>query len=1002
MEAKTNDNNRIFCVDPNDMYGHVDGQPVTPDYTDMCIWCNLVVETVPRVKNQVGGVDKTGTYAIQSDMTYNGKNTYVSFFQGYDAQKYNYLTTDYTEIDFSTVKKRNMIEGLQVESIRVGFANFMCPTVTIKFVDIRGGGFFAREEATHNEYGQLGGLESNGDAPIDNVFGCFMTFPYPRFKLQIKGFYGNAVTYHLTCSKFTGNLNASNGNFELTATFIGYEYGVLGDIPFSYIVAAPYTRIGAKYWNEHVDSDAWKLSYTIQSEGGNVEMSEAPVKLIDFYNSIEAAINEFDGSGTDLNEIISDASSTVVMDSYLEHKSSLTDLQNSINRLKNELRRLAGDENVVEAVGDGTDMMVLFSKKGDSLKITDGIVKLRNEICDMVERHVYRYEGSEDSVDNYVVPNCDSDGSWGEWAMDKNMDFTQYIRFGGSDIANPNILVADASADGNEKRIEDDSSCVDSKIRMLGSDSKTTVTPVLAEKLFRALGSDRSGHGDKRKAWSITEKGGEYKAFAAVVDFGNATEKIAESLTNVEIEIKKFKEKESQYKPIGEMLGFSPYIANYFKVVMCHLETFVHMFWHTADAIYEKKKGNRRAPYKMGIRDLQIESDIPSAKYDWVPPFPAVYKKFQTEDEVDRLLLNGGNIQETSWVGDFRGETPWDEEEFVVQMTEALRLAMDRSGVNGKVRKVSSRGARNFNASYNPIDYLSEFPMYALDDKQSMAYYTAVRAMLLFGVMDTSEQDDEGHICEMAGALDAYNYISNCDSPQRVREFVGEGEGDTLPREIMDIVTCKDTGDGARYAYAFEFTETVGNRHPVLREIGDDYKYVYMRSHGNDTPIVPVENKDTLDSVLFSDRYEWSGGRFSVKETATDGYVFGDSCEGFLHDSNRDNERESYTNSSMFAIITDSNTVDSIIKSSETLKSQKRIGNYNGEDAVKVDDRYTLGLDNAEKYCGESEKAAYGKSYSDYGIDGTMLYGQVVSGTKYTSASETNEFINKFTKAVLT
>lgn len=36
----------------------------------------------------------------------------------------------------------------------------------------------------------------------------FFTFPYPKFKLLVKGFYGKPVTFQLTCSKFTGSFNS--------------------------------------------------------------------------------------------------------------------------------------------------------------------------------------------------------------------------------------------------------------------------------------------------------------------------------------------------------------------------------------------------------------------------------------------------------------------------------------------------------------------------------------------------------------------------------------------------------------------------------------------------------------------------------------------------------------------------------------------------------------------------------------------------------------------------
>lgn len=86
-----------------------------------------------------------------------------------------------------------------------------------------------------------------------------MTFPYPRYKLHVKGFYGKDVVYQLTCSKFNARFDSNTGNFNITCEFIGYEYGFLADLPFQYILAAPYTKVGREYWKKHVNSKEWQI-----------------------------------------------------------------------------------------------------------------------------------------------------------------------------------------------------------------------------------------------------------------------------------------------------------------------------------------------------------------------------------------------------------------------------------------------------------------------------------------------------------------------------------------------------------------------------------------------------------------------------------------------------------------------------------------------------------------------------------------------------------------------
>ena len=218
---------RILYVEPNDIYGEINGVPMTPDYSDYCISVNLIAEVVSRVK-QSGGESTSMLIATwierphsdENNETQNNEN-WISYLQGEDAKIYgggktNFLTTYYTDINYNDVVKKNIVEGLGIESIEVSFESFYTPTVVIKFVDVRGSSLFGREEVIHNP--------SEISEKQNSVFGAFFTIPYPKFKLQIKGFYGKGVTYQLTCSDFKASFNPNNGNFEAVATFIGYSY----------------------------------------------------------------------------------------------------------------------------------------------------------------------------------------------------------------------------------------------------------------------------------------------------------------------------------------------------------------------------------------------------------------------------------------------------------------------------------------------------------------------------------------------------------------------------------------------------------------------------------------------------------------------------------------------------------------------------------------------------------------------------------------------------------
>ena len=86
-----NGGNRICYVDPNDVRGNINGAPLTPDYTDFSIWCNLIVEPSSRMKNQGNGVDNNGEFGMSWDLSNaNLGKEECSFFRGRFYNDYNF------------------------------------------------------------------------------------------------------------------------------------------------------------------------------------------------------------------------------------------------------------------------------------------------------------------------------------------------------------------------------------------------------------------------------------------------------------------------------------------------------------------------------------------------------------------------------------------------------------------------------------------------------------------------------------------------------------------------------------------------------------------------------------------------------------------------------------------------------------------------------------------------------------------------------------------------
>lgn len=208
-------------------------------------------------------------------LTGSKSNEWASFMQGKDfnvgSESSNFLTDAYTEITYQEITNggEGVKEALGINSIDINFDSHFFPLVTIKFTDVRAAALFG---PTDNGYVQnqrimaaKERIEKNGENEEDkkiiedasnkascSFFKSLFHFPYPRFMLSIMGFYGEKITFQLAVNTFKTNFNSTNGNFDVTVTFIGYMYGLYTDLPMSLIITAPYYN--ESYWNSMTGS----------------------------------------------------------------------------------------------------------------------------------------------------------------------------------------------------------------------------------------------------------------------------------------------------------------------------------------------------------------------------------------------------------------------------------------------------------------------------------------------------------------------------------------------------------------------------------------------------------------------------------------------------------------------------------------------------------------------------------------------------------------------------
>lgn len=231
--------NKISCrsgrtkvIDPNSFQGQLSSSNIPVQLEDLNI--SIQLETYKKGRSVL---------SAQSNGSSNGntvesnKTLKVKFIEGTTLPSgEKSLTTKFTELTtiFEENNPNNDNESLGITSIDIDFNSSYAPLVTINFVDVRGSSIFQNDENIKS------GL---------NKYSTFFELPYPLYQLTIKGYYGKPVKYCLHMTKFNSKFNSKTGNFEITASFIGYTYAMLSDMLMGYLKVIPYTTEGKNIYN---------------------------------------------------------------------------------------------------------------------------------------------------------------------------------------------------------------------------------------------------------------------------------------------------------------------------------------------------------------------------------------------------------------------------------------------------------------------------------------------------------------------------------------------------------------------------------------------------------------------------------------------------------------------------------------------------------------------------------------------------------------------------------
>ena len=316
MSEKIKKYGKIRYIEPNDileehLYGDNDTSfNLTHPYENYSISVDLIVNRYKRFGSAVDGNNneyRLDSIDSESISFLSGKDGYLSDGPG---------TLIYRDIMNSDIDGSR--ESLGINSINITYNSYYIPEVTINFTDIRGNGLMMVQEENYRR----DAMKKNDS--VESFFSSLFSFPYPEFKLRVKGFYGKEVEYSLHLQEFKSNFNNDTGNFECIVKFLGKMYGMYNDIPMMYLFAAPFCKYGA------VSNDTiWDKNNFRFEDGGKVPT------FIDLYKTIKN-INENIKGELSQNEIDIVKKNEKTKNDLLSIKSSYKSVIENIKDIKND------------------------------------------------------------------------------------------------------------------------------------------------------------------------------------------------------------------------------------------------------------------------------------------------------------------------------------------------------------------------------------------------------------------------------------------------------------------------------------------------------------------------------------------------------------------------------------------------------------------------------------------------------------------------------------------
>lgn len=816
------------------------GKIINPE--DYCIFFSLTVEMSKR-EHELQSEFLTLTYTSEGD----SGSTNINFMGGtmvegrYNGDKKNtarpYLTTKYADMYVTDLEDYGTAEMIGIQSVNIEYESATIPIITIKFTDVRGMSLF-----TPTELSRTNTVISKKNIE-ESFFQCFFNFPYPKFYVTVKGFYGKPVTYEVTCDKFNTNFNSETGNFDIDVRFIGYKYSFLTDVSLEAVLAAPHTDyLGKKYWEEQVNGGHFVIT---DIYGNKVGMPT----LYDLNNKIKDIIASGDPT-------VSDTTISHEEDTHEEEKRALEGIKSIYDRwyetLEQDLITKYGKDYCYPFKANASDsgsvytrivVLVNTNKEADSLandavQFSEYLKKTTNDLNSAINAYNEKYQ-SFNKLNNIST------------------DFSQYQRC---------KLFYPAYIDKNTNEI---------KFGGFHTDNKIPPDEV-KKSMFTDKVTDESGNTTTQnnydKVVKIIYNDGvdQYiDCFNIEVDYSNVKKRI-DYLTadaNTQVQVKESKKKNHERNiALKAALGWNPTIENFTKIVMAHLETFMYMMHTTCNEI--KANPEKRSPEALKVT-VGTDGNCPdNANKEFIAPFPRVTKTVTNED--------GSKKQEDTWVGEFNSDG-WKEMDLVETFFNAIEEIWKQNEIENQLREqMKNEGEKTYPCSVKfPItsfDFFLNSNVYGDDIINTFDNFVGGVAVRMFDILTINNLKDIKKYASRLGEVEANNFFKSVNvlGNKDLVKWVDADTGEFTADNIMSAVTV--TSD----KYPWSIDKKTNSNKPLLDK--DNWLSRYKLKSDNGAYMYPVQNikfdtiNENYNMYANSDNFENTDNIFSYPPS-TDGLI---------------------------------------------------------------------------------------------------------------------------------